>query len=314
MKKIPARFVRFAPEVAQAQRLGKPVVALESTVISHGLPYPENLALARELENVLRQLGVIPATIALLDGLVHIGLPPEGLERLANEEGLQKIGPREISVAIAREGSGGTTVAGTIAIAQGVGIWVFATGGIGGVHRPYGWDVSADLPQLARTPMIVVCSGAKAILDLPATLEFLETYRVPVIGYQTDEFPAFYSVSSGLPVQLRCDSPDEIVQLARVHWELGMESALLVTVPPPPESALPPEAVQSAISQALEEAGDQGLRGQQVTPFLLSRVSQLTGGASLRANLALLRNNARVAGQIALCWSTATRHEGRGVI
>lgn len=290
----------LSPEVAQAQTLGAPIVALESTVITHGLPYPENIQLAQDLENEVRQAGAIPATVAIIEGIIHVGLNIEQLEYLASAKGLFKASPRDFSRMIVREESGGTTVAGTIYVANSVGIQVFATGGIGGVHRQPSMDISADLPQLAKTPVIVVCAGAKAILDLPATLEYLETHAVPVVGYKTGEFPAFYSARSRLPTSSRADSPEGVVELARTHWQLGMKSAVLVSVPPPPEVAMPEEEIRGAIKQALQEARQERVRGQRVTPFLLQRVSELTGNASLRANLGLLRNNANLAAQIAL--------------
>jgi pseudouridine-5'-phosphate glycosidase len=290
---------RLSPEVAQAQTIGAPIVALESTVITHGLPYPENIQLAQDLENEVRQGGAIPATVAILEGMIHVGLNIEQLEFLASEKGLFKASPRDFSRMIVREESGGTTVAGTIYVANSVGIQVFATGGIGGVHRHPSSDISADLPQLAKTPVIVICAGAKAILDLPATLEYLETHAVPVVGYKTGEFPAFYSARSRLPTSSRADSPEEVVVLARTHWKIGMKSAVLVTAPPPPEVAMPEEEIRGAIKQALQEAKQERVRGQRVTPFLLQRVSELTGNASLRANLGLLRNNANLAAEIA---------------
>lgn len=290
---------RFSPEVSQAKRLSKPLVALETTVLTHGLPYPENVELARRMEEIVRQEGVTPATIGVIDGKIHIGLEPEQVETLVSSSNLRKISRRDFGPAIAQSASGGTTVAGTLVAAQAAEISVFATGGIGGVHRDSPFDISADLPQLARTPVVVVCAGAKAILDLPATLEYLETVGVPVVGYQTDEFPAFYSIESGLPVSARADSPDDVAAIANAHWSLGLESAVLVAVPPPEDVALPTEEVHGAIEQALAEAQDQGVRGQAITPFLLGRVSELTGEASLKANLGLLHNNARVAARIA---------------
>jgi pseudouridylate synthase len=281
-------------------------VALESTVITHGLPYPQNRKLAEDMESEVKRLGAVPATIALVDGVVRIGLDLETLEKLAVSRGTHKVTSRDIGPAIVKGWSGGTTVAATMVTAYGAGIKVFATGGIGGVHRlPPGlsasqtWDVSADLPQLAKTPLIVVCAGTKAILDLPATLEFLETWGVPVVGYGVDEFPAFYSRSSGLKVSLRVDSPQELVKVARAHWDLGFESAILVANPAPESSAIPVEVVEAAVKQALEEAELHQVRGQQVTPYLLERVSGLTHGSSMRANLDLLTNNARLAAQIA---------------
>ncbi len=301
LSEFPASIIP-SPEVSHALKAAAPVVALESTVITHGLPYPENLQLAQDMETEVRRQGAIPATIAVLDGQARLGLDSAQLERLARLSGARKISARDFAPAVAQRASGGTTVAGTLLIARLAGMRVFATGGIGGVHRAQAaqqFDISADLPQLAVSPLVVVCAGAKAILDLPATLEMLETLSVPVIGYQTGEFPAFYSRSSGLPVSARAESPAEIAAMARAHWALRLESALLVTNPPPPEAALPHEAVDAAIEQALAEANAQAIRGQAVTPFLLARVSELTGRASLRANLALLLNNARLASQTA---------------
>jgi pseudouridine-5'-phosphate glycosidase len=306
MKLNPSSLFHVSEEVTRALRLRLPVVALESTVITHGLPFPDNLTLARDMESDVRECGATPATIALVDGSIMVGVLPGQLERLAREEGMHKISVRDFAPAIAKGWCGGTTVAGTLMAAKKVGIQVFATGGIGGVHRSIDKshsqpnDISADLPMLAKTPMIVVCAGAKAILDLPATLEFLETFGIPVVGYQTDDFPAFYSRSSGLKASLRADSLAEIVTLGNAHWSLGLESAILVVNPPPEEIALQFETVERAIQQALEEAETLGVRGQQVTPFLLSRVSELTGGASLKANLGLLRNNACLAARIAV--------------
>ena len=242
------------PEVKQALKLGKPVVALESTVITHGLPYPENVNLANDMEMEIREQGCIPATIAIVDGKICIGLDGILMDQLVKGGEVIKISARDIAGAVVNEKSGGTTVAGTLAIAQLVGIKVFATGGIGGVHREAPFDVSADLGQLARSQLVVVCAGAKAILDIPATLEVLETYGVPVIGYKTDEFPAFYSISSGLPVTARADLPDEIAKLTKTHWEMGMASCILVAVPPPAEVALESIEIESAIQKALKEA------------------------------------------------------------
>ena len=292
-------YLSILPEVEQALRDSKPVVALESTVITHGLPFPENGNLAKNLEAEIREKGCIPATIAILDGVIYVGLDAGQLERLAQAKEMVKISVRDIAPAVTKHKSGGTTVAGTLAIAQGVGIKVFATGGIGGVHRQAPFDVSADLGELARAQMVVVCAGVKAILDIPATLELLETYGVPVIGYQTDEFPAFYSVSSGIAVSVRANSAEEVAIIAKTHWELGLSGSILVAVPPPIDVAIDPDSVETAIQEALVEAQNKNIRGQSVTPFLLSRVSELTGGSSLRANLGLLRNNARVAAEIA---------------
>ena len=292
-------FIRFSPEVARAQSLGTPIVALESTVITHGLPYPENIQLAQEMENEVRQGGAIPATIAIIEGIIQVGLKIDQLEDLASAKGMRKASPRDFARMVVNEESGGTTVAGTSLVAHAAGIRVFATGGVGGVHRQPRGDVSADLPHLAQTPVIVVCAGAKAILDLPATVEYFETHSVPVVGYQTNEFPAFYSARSRLPTSARADNPQDVVDIARTHWQLGMKSAVLVTVPPPLEVAMPDDEMREAVKQALKDAKQERIRGQQVTPFLLKRVSEITGNASMVANLGLLRNNAGVAAQIA---------------
>lgn len=297
MNKLPD-CLKTSPNVSKALSLKLPVVALESTVITHGLPYPENINLAKDMENEIEQLGVTAATIAVIDGIIQVGLDPLQLERIATDKGINKVSSRDFAGVIAQKRSGGTTVAGTLVVAEKVGIRVFATGGIGGVHRLPKYDISADLIQLANSRVIVVCAGAKAILDLPSTLEVLETYRIPVVGFQTDEFPAFYSKSSGLGISLRVDSPEEIASLAKVHWELGFETGILVVVPPPDEVAMQQEQVQKVIDLALREAKEKSIRGQKMTPFLLERVTELTAGTSLRANLGLLRNNARIAAMI----------------
>lgn len=299
----------LAPEVARALQSGQPVLALESAVITHGLPQPHNLELALALEHVSRQEGVVPATIALLDGKVRVGLSREELEHLAQEAGrissqARKISRRDFGLALAQKVPGGTTVAGTLIAARAAGIRVFATGGIGGVHRDTPFDISADLPELGRSPLVVVCAGAKAILDLPATLEYLETSGVPVIGYQTSEFPAFYSRESGLRVDAMVQTPQEVVEIAWEQWRMGLEGAVLVVVPPPAEAALPAGQVDQEIRQALLEAAQQNVRGAAVTPFLLARVGELSHGSSLQANLALLKNNARIGAQIAKAFSS----------
>jgi pseudouridylate synthase len=280
-------------------KLASPFVALESTVITHGLPRPQNLELARAMECIVRENGATPATVAVLDGEIRVGLNNEELERLANATNVRKISRRDFAAAIVKKENGGTTVAGTMFAAHQAGIQVFATGGIGGVHDIGTLDISTDLQALADTPMIVVCAGAKAILDLPATLEYLETLAVPVVGYQTDEFPAFYSRHSRLDVSVRLDSPQEVVSFAKAHWKIGMKSAVLVCQPLSADEELPREQVDGAIQQARQEAHQQGIHGQRLTPFLLARLSELTGGASLKANLALLLNNARLAALLA---------------
>jgi pseudouridylate synthase len=293
------QYFSILPEVDQALRLGKPVVALESTVITHGLPFPQNVQLVADLEAQIRDQDCIPATISILAGKIHLGMDKDSLDYLVGSDDVLKISHRDIASALLKNKSGGTTVAGTLAIARAVGIKVFATGGIGGVHRGSSFDVSADLLQLSQSRLVVVCAGAKAILDIHATLEVLETYGVPVIGFQTNEFPAFYSTSSGYPVSAQVDSLEEVANIARSHWDLGMSSAVLVVVPPPPELALEHGFVESAIQAALEEMQQKGINGQAVTPYLLNRVSELTHGTSLQANLGLLRNNARIAAGIA---------------
>ena len=287
-----------SPIVSQALSQGAPVVALESAVISHGLPFPQNLELALELEEIIRRQGVVPATIGVLQGRVHVGLDKSQTERLAQERDLHKISARDFAPALTFGWSGGTTVAGTMLAAHRSGIKIFATGGIGGVHRHPKYDISADLPQLASTPMIVVCAGAKSILDLDATLEYLDTHSVPVVGFQTDEFPAFFARSSGLRASCRVETPEQAAVLARNHWGLGMSSAVLLTAPPPETDALLHTEVDQAIQIAQKEADERNIRGQSVTPFLLQRLTQLTEGRSLRANLALLKNNARIASEV----------------
>jgi len=296
--RVPPNF-EILPAIAQALRDNAPVVALESTVVTHGLPFPHNLQLAIDMEAEVRGEGGIPATIAVLDGKINVGLERSQLERIAQSNPMYKISARDFAPAIAHNRSGGTTVAGTLLVARSVGIRVFATGGIGGVHRQPHNDISADLILLAHSPLVVVCAGAKAILDLDATLEYLETHSIPVVGFQTDDFPAFYSRSSGLKTSACAASYKEAAAIARAHWAIGMESAVLLVVPPPETSALPREQVDEAVLKALVEAEAEQIRGQAVTPFLLRRVNELTGGQSLQANLDLLTNNARVAAQVA---------------
>jgi pseudouridine-5'-phosphate glycosidase len=276
-----------------------PVVALESTLITHGLPRPVNLEVAQRLEAVVRDSGATPATIAILDGELYAGLEPDQLERLANADNVRKVSRRDLPIVTAQKGHGATTVAATMWVAAQAGIRVFATGGIGGVHRGQPFDVSADLPELAQTPVVVVCAGAKAILDLPLTLEWLETHGVPVLGFGTDTFPAFYSRSSGLPVDARCDTAQDAAHIIRAKFDLGLPGGVLIGVPVPEEYAVAPEDIEPAIQQALKMAEAENIRGKAISPFLLKHVSELTGGESLKANIALLENNARVAAQIA---------------
>jgi pseudouridine-5'-phosphate glycosidase len=263
------------------------------------------------MEATVRAGGACPATIAVLKGEVRVGLTTPGLERLARAQGVMKVSRRDFPAVVAQQRDGGTTVAGTMMAARWAGIAVFATGGIGGVHRPAAGaplDISADLPELARTPVVVVCAGAKAILDLPATLEWLETHGVPVIGYGTSEFPAFYSRESGLRLEARADNPGDAAALIKAMWDLDLANGALVCVPCPAEAALPAAEVEQAIERALRAAAEAGVRGNAVTPFLLERVAALTSGHSLAANLALLENNARVAAEIAVALSHVPLH------
>jgi len=276
-----------------------PVVALESALVTHGFASPANLDIARRMEAAVRQAGVLPATIAVLEGEARVGLSDEELVRLASDRSARKVSLRDLPLVLAQGVSGGTTVAATIHLAHRAGIRVFATGGIGGVHRGRPQDVSADLPALASNSIVVVCAGAKAILDLPRTLEYLETHGVPVIGYSTDQFPAFYSRSSGLKLDARVETPEEVAQMAQARAALGLPAALLVCVPVPEADELPAGEAEAAIAQAVEEADINGISGKALTPFLLARLVELTGGRARRANEALLLNNARIAARIA---------------
>lgn len=295
--------IAISEAVSAALTARRPVVALESTVIAHGLPYPQNLEVARALEDAVREAGATPATIGVLAGVPTVGMSAAQIEHFARASGTErpfKLSRRDLPAAIALGRDGATTVAATMALAAAAGIQVFATGGIGGVHRGAreSWDVSGDLTELARTPVLVVCAGAKSILDLPATLEYLETVGVPVLGLETDKFPAFYSVSSGLPVSARVENPTQAAAVWGAHRALGGGGALLA-VPPPAEAALPAEEVEAAIERALTQLNAQGVRGQEVTPFLLAAVAAETGGESMRANIALLRQNAHIAALVA---------------
>lgn len=287
------------PEVQSALRKGLPVVALESALITHGLPWPRNLEVARSLAQIVRDEGGIPATIGIIGGRIKVGLSESDLERLARSAKARKVSGRDIPIAVAKGQDGGTTVAATMFLAHQAGIQVFATGGIGGVHRGHPSDVSADLPELARTPVAVISAGAKALLDLPLTLEWLETHGVPVLGYGTDELPAFYSKRSGLPLDCRVDSPEEAAQIIATKWKLGLTGGVLVAVPIPAEAEMEPQVVERVVGVALAAAKERGIKGKALTPFILAQISQLTEGRSLEANVALLRNNAAVATEIA---------------
>lgn len=288
----------FSEEVSGALHFGRPVVALESTVISHGLPYPQNIETAYKLETIIRDAGATPATIAVFDGEVHAGLADEHFERLVAKD-VKKISRRDLPITIGHKLTGATTVATTTFLAHRAGIKVFATGGIGGVHRGDRTDVSADLPELARTPIIVVCSGAKIVLDLPATREWLETFGVTVLGWQTDDFPAFYSRSSGLSVDSRVETGKEVSKIAEMRNDLEMSNTILVTNPVPESHELKITDVEAMLFEALKAGKEKGIKGKEVTPFLLAQLSERSEGATLKANIALLENNARVASEIA---------------
>jgi pseudouridine-5'-phosphate glycosidase len=291
--------LHLTSEIARALAQNAPVVALESALITHGFALPANLEVARRMKSAVREEGALPATIAVLEGEARVGLSDEELTRLASDQATRKVSLRDLPLVLTQGASGGTTVAATIHLAYRAGIRVFATGGIGGVHRGHPEDVSADLVALASIPIVVVCAGAKAILDLPRTLEFLETYGVSVIGYRTDELPAFYSSRSGLRLDARVETPDEVARIARARAELDLSAALLVCAPVPEADALPFGEAEAAIAQTVEEAEAAGVGGKALTPFLLARVVELTGGRARRANEALLLNNARVAARIA---------------
>ncbi len=296
------KYLDISPEVKAALEAGKPVVALESTIISHGMPYPKNVETALLVEQTLRDNGAVPATIAVIGGRLKAGLSKEEIEYLGKTgRGVAKASRRDLPALVARGADGATTVTTTMIIAHMAGIQVFATGGIGGVHRgaETTMDISADLEELAQTPVMVVCAGAKSILDLGLTLEYLETKGVPVIGYGTEELPAFYTRKSGFGVDYRVDSPEELAAMFAAQRDLGYKGGMLVTNPIPEEYAMPKDVIDVAIEQALRECKEQGVHGKETTPFLLARVVELTGGDSLESNIQLVLNNARVAARTA---------------
>jgi pseudouridylate synthase len=305
---VSSSLVEVSPRVSAALAAGEPVVALESTIISHGLPRPGNLAAAQRFEQILQQHNVTPATIALIDGVPKVGLDAKDLERIAADESVVKVGSRDIAIAMARKVTGGTTVAATSVLAARAGLRVFATGGLGGVHRGAGetFDESADLTVLSRTPITVVSAGVKSILDIPATLERLETLSVAVVGYQTSRFPAFWLSDSGYDLDWRVDSPDEIADIMAARDAFGEPSALLVANPLPAALQLDPGVLDDAMGEALALAADQGIRGKAVSPFLLDRIQQVTGGVSVDVNLNIARGNIELAGQIATAWAART--------
>lgn len=301
-------YLDIAPEVQQALEQGKPVVALESTIISHGMPYPQNVETALQVEDMVRQHGAVPATIAIINGRLKAGLSRAEIEELGRAgHAVTKVSRRDIPFVIAKGSLGATTVAATMVVAAMAGIRVFATGGIGGVHRgaETSFDVSADLQELAQTPVAVVCAGAKSILDLRLTLEYLETNGVAVVGYQTDSLPAFFTRDSAYKVDFRLDSAAEIAAVLKAKWALGLQGGMVVANPIPEAYAMPRAAIDQAIEQALKEAQEQGIAGKESTPFLLARVNALTGGNSLASNIQLVLNNARLAAGIAAAYATA---------
>lgn len=291
--------LKFNEEVADALKNKKPIVALESTVIAHGLPFPQNLETAQRLEEIVRKNGAIPATIAVFDGEFQVGLNESEIERLATDKTIRKISRRDLPVAVGKRLTCATTVATTAFIANTAGIKVFATGGIGGVHRGFSADVSADLPELANTPILVVCSGAKIVLDLPATREWLETNGVCILGFQCDELPAFYSRKSNLSVDERIETAKEAAEIALARDELNLKNAILLTVPVPAEFEIESEDLEKILAGALKLADEKRISGKEITPFLLSEMSEKSAGKTLAANIALLENNARVAAQVA---------------
>jgi len=297
------KLFKYSPEVQTALDARAPIVALESTVIAHGLPRPQNLATAWRLEQIVTEAGATPATIAILSGSLCVGLNPDQIKQIADRDDIKKISTRDLPIAVAGGFDGATTVAATSWIAERAGIQVFATGGIGGVHRGSLPDVSADLPELARTPLIIVCSGAKIVLDLPATREWLETHGITVVGFQCDEMPAFYSRRSGLSIDARVDSAAEAARIYKAQRDLGIERALLVTVPVPEHAELPADMLEKILDESLAAAAREHIGGRELTPFLLSRMAQQSDGATLKANIALLENNARVAAEIAIALS-----------
>jgi pseudouridine-5'-phosphate glycosidase len=296
--------IQVASKVRQALAERTPVVALESALVTHGFAHPANLDIAQRMQMAVYEEGAVPATVAVIAGKPRVGLSDEELARLAADRAARKVSLRDLPIVISQDANGGTTVAATMYLAHRAGINVFATGGIGGVHRGHPEDVSADLLALASIPIIVVCAGAKAILDLPRTLEYLETRGVPVVGYGTDEFPAFYSRRSGLSVDARVDTPVKVAHVVRAWEGLSLSTALLVCVPVPESTELPSSEAEAAIAQAVEEAEAAGVSGKALTPFLLARLVELTGGRSRHANEALLLNNARVAARIARALTT----------
>jgi pseudouridine-5'-phosphate glycosidase len=300
-------FLQFSPEVAAARAAGKPVVALESTIISHGMPYPQNVQTAREVEQVIRDAGAVPATIALIDGKICVGLADGQLEQLGNARDALKVSRRDLAYVLAEKKLGATTVAATMICAALAGIEVFVTGGIGGVHRgaETSFDISADLQELARTNVAVVCAGVKSILDIGLTLEYLETHGVPVVSVGQPGFPAFFTRESGFNADFQLDTPEQQARFIRTKWQLGLTGGVVVSNPVPEASSMKNDEIDGIIAQALREAGEQGVKGKAVTPFLLARIKDLTGGRSLATNIALVKHNALVGARLAVALHAA---------
>ena len=296
----------ISTEVQQALKTGLPIVALESTIISHGMPFPQNLETALTVEKIIREESAVPATIAILNGRIKIGLSQHELEQFAKHTSQIKVSRRDLPLVISQKQSGGTTVAATMICAKLAGIAVFVTGGIGGVHRESEntMDISADLMELAQTNVAVVCAGIKSILDIPRTLEYLETQGVPVIGYKTEEFPAFYSPSSGSLVHSRLDTPEEIAHCMKIKWKLGLDGGIVIGNPVQEQDAMDASIIQQAISEALRDAAQKQIEGKNVTPFLLERINRLTMGESLKSNISLVCNNAHLGAKIAVAYQT----------
>ncbi|CAM3446812.1 Pseudouridine-5'-phosphate glycosidase [Xenorhabdus nematophila F1] len=305
-------YLDISPEVIHALADDRPVVALESTIISHGMPYPQNREMALEVEQCIRDNGAVPATIAIIEGRMKVGLSHDEIELLAQERHrVTKVSRRDLPFVVAAGKQGATTVASTMIIAEMAGISVFATGGIGGVHRgaEHTFDISADLQELAMTNVAVVCAGAKSILDLGLTIEYLETHGVPLVGYQTEKLPAFFCRSSQFPISIRLDEPRQIAQAMKVKWHSGLKGGLVISNPIPESFAMPEDQINDAIEQAVGEAEEQGIYGKESTPFLLARVAELTGGESLQANIELVFNNAKLAAQIAIAYQEIKRNK-----
>jgi pseudouridine-5'-phosphate glycosidase len=296
------KYLEINPEVAEALREGKPVVALESTIISHGMPYPKNVETALNVEKIIRENGAVPATIAILKGKLKVGLTADEIEYLGKAKGVIKTSRRDIPFIVAKGADGAATVACTMIIASLAGIKVFATGGIGGVHRgaQQTFDISADLQELAHTNVAVVCAGAKSILDIGLTLEYLETQGVPVIGFGTDKMPAFYTTKSGFGVDYRVDSEKELASALKAKWDLGLNGGLVIANPIPEEYAMDYDTITKAIDEALKEADEKGIKGKETTPFLLAKIKDITGGVSLESNIKLVYNNAKVGARLAV--------------